>query len=194
MLTELSQFFRQGAPELDDNIDLEALDAYLSSDDSPDDCMMLSDMDGFLHGVICSPVMIPSEEWMPVALGADPVDVPEWVLNDITDLYMGIAQGLVADPPVVEPIFWQAREGHVIAMDWCEGFMDAVALRPKEWLRLTESGADGHLVTPIMVHMMDDNGHSVMGIPHEELQQVLAEAADAIPEAVVEFFSYWRQA
>ena len=179
---------------MSDNIDLEGLDAYLSSDDSPDDCMMLSDMDGFLHGVICSPVMIPSEEWMPVALGADPVDVPEWVLNDITDLYMGIAQGLVADPPVVEPIFWQAREGHVIAMDWCEGFMDAVALRPKEWLRLTESGADGHLVTPIMVHMMDDNGHSVMGIPHEELQQVLAEAADAIPEAVVEFFSYWRQA
>ena len=192
MLTELSQFFRQGAPELDDNIDLEALDAYLSSDDSPDDCMMLSDMDGFLHGVICSPVMIPSEEWMPVALGADPVDVPEWVLNDVTDLYMGIAQGFVADPPVVEPIFWQAREGHVIAMDWCEGFMQAVALRPKEWLRLTESGTDGHLVAPIMVHLLDDNGNSVMGLPQEELDQVLDEAADAIPEAVAEIFSYWR--
>ena len=49
---------------MDDNLDLEALDGYLSSDDSPGDWMMLSDMDGFLHGVICSPVMIPSEEWM----------------------------------------------------------------------------------------------------------------------------------
>ena len=56
--------------------------------------------------------------------------------------------------------------------------MQAVALRPKEWLRLTESGTDGHLVAPIMVHLLDDNGNSVMGIPQEELDQVLAEAAD----------------
>ena len=77
-------------------------------------------------------------------------------------------------------------------MDWCEGFMQAVALRPKEWLRLTESGTDGHLVAPIMVHLLDDNGNSVMGIPQEELDQVLAEAADAIPDAVAEIFSYWR--
>ncbi len=54
------------------------------------------------------------------------------------------------------------------------------------------SGADGHLVTPIMVHMLDDNGHSVMGVPHEELQQVLAEAADAIPEAVAAIYQFWR--
>lgn len=177
---------------MSDNIDLEALDAYLSSDDSPENCMMLSDMDGFIHGVICSPVMIHSDEWLAVALGGDPEDVPTWVLNDITDLYMGIAQGLVTDPPVVEPIFWQAREGHVIAMDWCEGFMQAVALRPKEWLRLTESGADGHLVAPMVKHLMDDNGNSVMGITHEELDQVLGEAADAIPDAVIAIFNYWR--
>ena len=77
-------------------------------------------------------------------------------------------------------------------MDWCEGFMQAVALRPKEWLRLTESGTDGHLVAPIMVHLLDDNGNSVMGIPQEELDQVLAEAADAIPETVTGIFQFWR--
>ena len=77
-------------------------------------------------------------------------------------------------------------------MDWCEGFMQAVGLRPKEWLRLTESGTDGHLVAPIMVHLLDDNGNSVMGIPQEELDQVLAEAADAIPETVTGIFQLWR--
>lgn len=177
---------------MSDEIDLEGLDAYLSSDESPENCMMLSDMDGFIHGVICSPVIIHSDEWLAVALGANPEDVPNRVLNDITDLYMGIAQGLVANPPVVEPIFWQAHEGHVIAMDWCEGFMQAVALRPKEWLRLTESGTDGQLVTPIMVHLMDENGNSVMGIPQEEIDQVLAEAADAIPDTVSEIYQFWR--
>lgn len=179
---------------MNDIIDLEALDGYLSSDDSPENCMMLSDLDGFLHGVICSPVVISSEEWMAQALQIDPEEVPSWVLDDITDLYMGIAQGLMTDPPIVEPIFWQAREGHVIAMDWCAGFMQAVALRPKEWLRLTESGTDGHLVAPIVCHLLDENGNSVMGIPQEALDGALAEAADAIPHSVASIFSYWREA
>lgn len=85
---------------MDDNIDLEALDGYLSSDDSPENCMMLSDLNGFLHGVICAPVMIPSGEWMPVAVGGVPESIPMWVLSDIADLYMGIAQGLMGDPPL----------------------------------------------------------------------------------------------
>ena len=72
--------------------------------------------------------------------------------------------GLALDEPEVEPIFWQAKEGHLIAMDWCEGFMDAVALRPKEWLRLTESGTSCHLMTPILCHLIDENGNSVLGI------------------------------
>ena len=178
---------------MDDNTDLAALDAFLSSEDSPDDCMMLSDLDGFLHGVICSPVLISSEEWMSVALGVDAEDVPDWVLHDITDLYIGIAKGLADSPAVVEPIFWQAKDGHVIAMDWCEGFMQAVSLRPKEWLRLIESGSDGHLTTPIMHHMLDDNGNSAMGVPQEELDEVLAEAAEVIPETVAGIFNYWQR-
>lgn len=177
--------------EMDDNFDLERLDNFLSSDDSPKNSMMVSDLDGFLHGIICSPLIIPSEEWIPLALGAAPADVPGWVLRDVDDLYRGILQGLMSVPPVVEPIFWLAREGHVIAMDWCEGFMQAVALRPKEWLRLTESGTDGHLITPIMVHLLDEQGNSVLGISQDKLDNALAEAANAIPAAVEEIFSYW---
>lgn len=56
----------------------------------------------------------------------------------------------MSDPQVVETIFWKMKDDHVVATDWFEGFMQAVALRPKEWLRLTESGTDGHLVAPIM--------------------------------------------
>lgn len=131
--------------------DLAALDAYLSSEEAPENCMMLSDLDGFLHGIACCPVPILFEEWMPVALGGDPEDVPLWVLEEIAAIYVNIIEGLTSDPPEVEPIFWQAKEGHVIAMDWCEGFMDAVKLRSKDWLRLTESGTGGQLITPMMV-------------------------------------------
>lgn len=114
-----------------DMTDLAELDAYLSSEEAPDDCMMLSDLDGFLHGIACCPVPIPFEEWMHVALGGKPEDVPSWVLEEIATIYVTIIDGLTSDPPEVEPIFWQAKDGHVIAMDWCEGFMDAVKLRRK---------------------------------------------------------------
>jgi uncharacterized protein len=72
-----------------------------------------------------------------VVLGADPRDVPHWVVELIGTLYMDLASDLALDEPICEPMFWQTTEGHVIAMDWCEGFMQAVSLRTKEWLRLT---------------------------------------------------------
>lgn len=172
--------------------DLETLSDYLSSDESPDDCMMLSDLDGFLHGIVCSPVLISAKEWMSLAIGASPKNVPDWVQESIILIYESIIKGLAFDPQEVEPIFWQAKEGHVIAMDWCEGFMQAVSMRPKEWLRLMESGSHGDLVMPIMVHLLDDNGNSIMGIPQEELDETLAQAAEEIPKAVIDIHRFWE--
>ncbi|MBM2321015.1 MULTISPECIES: YecA family protein [Marivita] len=171
--------------------ELDKLDAYLSSDDSPDDCMMLSDLDGFLHGVACSPVPIPVEEWMAVAIGGVPSDLPNWVLEGISVIFLSIIEGLASDPPEVDPIFWEAPEGHVIAMDWCEGFMQAVSLRPKDWLKLTESGIGGQLIMPIIIHILDENGNSVLGISQEDLDQTLNEAAEHIPDAVVAIHRFW---
>ena len=178
---------------MSETVDLDRLDEWLSSDDSPENCMFLSDLDGFMHGIVCGPVMVSVEEWLPIALGGDPSGVPSWVLTDIATLHMEMVERLMSDDPHIEPLFWQAAEGHVIAMDWCEGFMDAVKLRAKEWLRLTESGEHGSLMMPILVHILDDNGNSPFEIPQEELDQVLADAADAIPDAVVAIYEFWRQ-
>lgn len=113
------------------------------------------------------------------------------MLEGISVIFLSIIEGLARNPPEVEPIFWEAPESHVIAMDWCEGFMQAVSLRPKEWLRLTESGTGGQFITPIMVHLLDENGNSVMVIAQEDLDQTLNEAAGHIPEAVVAIHRFW---
>lgn len=47
-------------------IDLKALDAYLMSDTSPDDCMLLCDLDGFLAGIVVCPELVPPSKWLPV--------------------------------------------------------------------------------------------------------------------------------
>jgi uncharacterized protein len=162
-------------------IDLERLDEYLSSDESPEASMLLSDLDGFLHGIACSPVEVPAQEWMPIALGASPDEVPQWVLETIGSLFMSILQGLAAEPPLVEPLFWEAKEGHVIAMDWCEGFMVAAGLRPDAWDEFTKSDEGTKLMLPILVHLIDEEGNSVFGMEQEQLGETLDQAAEAIP-------------
>jgi len=72
---------------MNDDIDLDALDTYLMSDESPDSSMLLSDLDGFLHGIACSPVLIPAEEWLSKALGAHPATLPSWVSETIGNWY-----------------------------------------------------------------------------------------------------------
>jgi len=71
--------------------------------------------------------------------------------------------------------------------------MNAVSLHPKE-LKLTESGAGVQLITPMMVHLMDENGNSVMAIPQEELDRTLDEAAQQIPDVVKAIQKFWQLA
>ena len=104
------------------------------SDDVPDNSMGLSDLDGFLTGILCFPELIMPSEWLPVVWGEEDPEVTEsethiWAIQEILQRYNDIAAGLNAKEPFIEPIYWQALEGHEIAMDWCEGFMDAFGLR-----------------------------------------------------------------
>ena len=56
---------------MDGTVDLDALEAYLSSDESPDDCMDLSELDGFLAGLIVGPVDRRESQHQKTSAGAD---------------------------------------------------------------------------------------------------------------------------
>ena len=84
---------------------LEDLGAYLTWDKFPDDCMTLSDLDEFMHGVACCPVLILIEKWMVVALGDTTDDFPSWVFETDVTIYINIVERLTSEPPVVEAIF-----------------------------------------------------------------------------------------
>jgi uncharacterized protein len=169
-------------------IDLDRLDAYLSSEESPEETLLLSDLNGFLHGIACSPIEIVSHEWMPVALGAAPETVPEWALEDIRSMYMSILEGLTMGTPEIEPVFWQDEDGRVIAMDWCDAFMEAVKLRPDAWDEFAATAEGAKLMMPILIHMVDESGKSAFGLGPEELDVALPQAAEAIPTVVPAIF------
>ena len=58
-------------------IDLEKLSAYLMSEESPSHCMGLSDLDGFLTGVLCSPELIMPSEWLPLVWGSNEPEIKD---------------------------------------------------------------------------------------------------------------------
>ncbi len=141
--------------------DLTALDAFLLSDDSPDECMMISDLDGFLTGVIVGPDMILPSEWLPAIWGGEEpafadINQAQSILGTIMGRYNQIASGLDTDPMQFEPLFQQTRSGHVIVSDWAAGFLDAIKLRPKSWEPLLRHKRAHALILPLVALGADD--------------------------------------
>lgn len=178
---------------LNGSIDLDALDDYLMCDHAPDDGMGLSDLDGFLTGVVVGPELILPSEWLPVIWGGQEPkfgteDEMRTVLGTIMGRYNEIAACFNSDPGEFDPIFWEGPHGEVIASDWAGGFLDAVALRSKAWEPLIENEGAGILMAPLFLLNGD------MEIPDNaaDENELLAEASDMIPICIAGIHEFWR--
>jgi uncharacterized protein len=178
---------------LNGSIDLDALDDFLMSDHAPDDGMGLSDLDGFLTGIVVGPELIKPSEWLPVIwAGGEPEFETEaemrTVLGTIMGRYNEIAACFNSDPDEFDPIFWEGPEGEVIASDWAGGFLDAVALRPMAWKPLVENDSAGVLMAPLF--LLNDDIKIADSVTDEN--ELLAEASDMIPTCVAGIHEFWR--
>jgi uncharacterized protein len=174
-------------------IDLDALDDYLMSDHAPDDSMGLSDLDGFLTGIVVGPELILPSEWLPVIwAGQEPEfqteDETRTVLGTIMGRYDEIVACLDTDPDDFDPIFLEGPEGEVVASGWAGGFLDAVALRPTAWKPLIESDGAGILMAPFFLL----NGDMKIADSAAKEDELLAEASDMIPTCIAGIQEFWR--
>lgn len=179
-----------------DHVDLEALEAFLMSDRSPPDSMMLSELDGFLTGIAIGPELIRPSEWLPLIWGgAAPefagLDEANAILGFLMARYNEILRDIADD--ALAPIFWADRSGTVIAMDWAEGFLQAIMLRADAWEPLFKSRRDGKLLFPILSLCCDKSGDSLLGLPPETEDRILARVPELIPACVIGIATYWRR-
>jgi uncharacterized protein len=182
-------------------VDLDALDAFLMSDHAPEDSMGLSDLDGFLTGIVVGPELIMPSEWLPVIWGdAEPafgsMEEARSVLGAIMGRYNEIIRLLETAPNDFDPIFWEGPNGEVIVTDWAAGFLDAVGLRSRAWEPLMRHGEAGVLMVPLLVLGADDPDHPPFGgrpLPRDEIERLHAEGAEIIPDCVVGIHAFWRE-
>lgn len=105
-----------------------------------DEPMLLTELDGFLTGILVSPDPIMPSEWLTVVWGSDdgetapfddPLDV-QWFADAVMARYDEIARDLSRGKP--QPIFdIDERNGDVLWELWVDGFAEAMALRPEHW-------------------------------------------------------------
>ena len=174
-------------------IDLDALDDYLMSDLAPDESMGLSDLDGFLTGIVVGPELILPSEWLPVIWGGEEPEFQTEAemrtgLGTIMGRYNQIVACFTSDSDDFEPIFLEGPEGEVIASDWAGGFLDAVALRPQAWKPLMEDDRAGILMAPLFLL----NGDTEIAEGATDENELLADASDMIPTCVAGIHEFWR--
>ena len=179
------------------DFDLDELDAFLMSDRAPEDCMQLSDLDGFLAGIAIGPELIMPSEWVPVIWGgAEPefesMEEAQLILNAIMGRYNEILHLLHHAPEEFEPIFWATENGETVAADWAEGFMEAVELRPRAWQAMLDSEEDRHLLAPIVAHLHDEEGDPIIRGDADEIGQLRGEATELIAPCVVLIDRFWK--
>jgi uncharacterized protein len=182
-------------------VDLDALSAYLLSDRSPPDCMDVSQLDGFLAGVLVGPDLIMPSEFLPVVWGGGQPDFAdaaeaEAILGSILGRYNEIAGSLDASPPSFAPVFWQDQAGNSITEDWAVGFMQAVALRSDAWEPALFDDETAMLLIPIgiIAGMSEPEiGLNDAALSEDFLDDLMERAAELLPGCVLGLQAFWME-
>lgn len=161
--------------------DLNRLESFLL-EAGHDETMLLSELDGFLAGVVISPDLVPPSRWWPVIWGeGGPVFETEGEINEILGLIMArynqIARAL-SGRGTYAPILEEDSDGTWLWELWASGFGKAFALAPGGW-RLYEQCRDEDVSSAfhvlVALALMQSGGER----PSEALIRELEAHADA---------------
>jgi uncharacterized protein len=175
---------------------IDLLDRFLLSDRAPDNSMGLSDLDGFLTGIIVGPELILPSNWIPEVWGGESpkfktIQESDSVMSALMARYNEIVREFQNTPPDFEPIFWETKDGLVIAADWAEGFNDAIKMRPMAWKPLLDHKDGTDLLKPIMI--LCGNQNDVGRDDPTVESELMAKATDDLPACIFAIHAFWNR-
>jgi uncharacterized protein len=177
---------------------LDELDRLLL--DQGENWMLLTQLDGYLTGILVSPDMVPPGSWLkPIWAGENGDGVPDFAdmgeFQRLIDLIMRHYNDVLAalgQPGSYEPLFdIDTRNEDVLWEMWIEGFVQAMALAPEGWARLAaadDAGCKAALKGIAKLHAIA-NGEARLS--RVKTEQWTREAPDLIP-MWVEILHAWR--
>src|SRR5689334_6199110 len=137
------------------DVEVEAQRALLLSDRVADGSMTLSQMDGFITGLVAGPWSPPPDDWVPQIFGDDPPvrkNEEEAAQYGIIILRRSIqiAEGLQEKPPLLRPWLDRDADGKPDPGPWAEGLLQAIAQAPSRWTRMMKDPEGGLVLLPLL--------------------------------------------
>jgi uncharacterized protein len=194
---ELEDLFRPLTKE-----EFDELNDFLLSDATPEECMEVSSLDGFLTALVVGPETIPPSQWLPLVWGETEDDEMVWESQDHAQRILGlvmrlmndISAGLQKSPPQISPLFYtrelEDREISIID-EWCYGFMRGVRMSMHQWEPFLQS-EEATKFLPVLLHGTEEGWKRLESeaylseIPHEQW-------VDGIEPAVLAAHGYWKK-
>lgn len=180
--------------------EIDELGDFLMSDSTPDECMDISMLDGFLTAIVIGPNMIMPSQWLPQVWGETPQRPMRWdspqQMKRIMSLVMrhmnDIIWQLTEDPEHYEPLLFEhdQEEGPVLIIDeWCTGFIRGATLDSEAWQSLFESDECQGFLLPIILYGTESGWRELEEKP--ELEERHDEFAASLADCVLAIQDYW---
>jgi uncharacterized protein len=174
---------------------VELLDNHLARLPLDSEAMIVSELDGFVAGILVCPELILPSEWLPKVWGgeAEPVFESSRELGKLVDLVMRHFNAVAND-------LQHGRYAAIFDVDkrheetlwelWIDGFENAVQLRPESWTAMLQGDEDTcTALAGLLLLARISSGDS--DLPEEEIDELTKEAPDLIPYWV-QILSNWR--
>jgi len=177
---------------------LEELDQLLL--DQGANWMLLTQLDGYLTGVLVSPDTIQPGLWLrPIWAGEDGEGTPEFEdmaeFQHLIDLIMHHYNQILADlnqPGTFEPVFdIDTRNDDILWELWIEGFVQAMQIAPDGWKRIAASDDAGCIAALKGIAKLHAIANGEARLSRTKQNQWTREAPDLIP-IWVEMLHEWR--
>lgn len=159
----------------------------LPADNMP---MTLSELDGYVTGVLACPEMIPPSEWLPLVWGetgeadfADPKTAEE-TIGAVMTHYNSVAEAMTQNL-CIEPVYeLDPNSDETLWEPWVDGFTLAMELRPNAWESLLNRADDETRSTIIFLMALKDIYTGNSKFTDEDIDEIDVQAPDLIPNCV----------
>lgn len=171
--------------------------------DMPDGTMLLSELDGFLTGIILCPLEIASAEWLPLIWGEG--EEPQGslfqqadLLKEATGLIMthfnGLSAKLESPSHEISPEFcysYGSEIEEILWESWVVGFFDALRLRLDAWTEVLDSANEDAIASLSMLSALEAIDSDDSEFSREEQENLIELAPGLIPFSITGL-NKWR--
>lgn len=170
--------------------DLDRLDSLLSALPQESFPMTVSELDGYVTGILSCPDIIPPSEWLPQVWGeTGSASFPDLAaanetISAVMAHYNAVASGLTAGL-MVEPIYEiDPNSDETLWEPWVDGFSRALKLRPGSWNAVLESRNEEARTSLIFLMALQDIYEGTSRFSDEEIDEIDLQAPDLVPNCV----------